>query len=71
MAVKPGKLGKVTFTDPTTGAFVEDLSDKAAAPAKVFVPADLIKSKALTLKEGELVEFEEENNTAVEIKPLK
>ena len=78
MASKPSKIGTVTFYSSTSGAFVQDLSDegetqrqekKGFSPAsQVFVPAELIGNVAL--EEGQLVEFEEEDNVATNITPL-
>ena len=75
---KPSRLGKVTFVDTgagsSKGAFVEDLTDKTeekvslSPTSKVFVPMELLAS--LNLKEGQLVEFEEDNNVATKIRPL-
>jgi hypothetical protein len=75
------KLGKVTFVDTgigaSKGAFIEDLSDKLnitvetkslSPTSKVYVPMELLQN--LKLKQGQLVEFEEENNVATEIKSL-
>lgn len=78
---KPTKLGRVTFVgtgiDTSKGALIEDLSDRESPekekkspspPLKVFVPGELLRN--FMLKEGQLVEFEEENNVATVIRPL-
>jgi cold shock CspA family protein len=78
MASKPTKIGTVTFYNSDSGAFIQDLSEsepiqkqqrKGFSPAsQVFVPAELIKD--LGIEEGQLVEFEEENNVALNVTPL-
>jgi len=78
---KPTKLGRVTFVgtgiDTSKGALIVDLSDmqspeqekkSPSPPLKVFVPEELLKN--FTLKEDQLVEFEEENNVVTVIRPL-
>jgi hypothetical protein len=77
MALKEIKVGRVTWVDSAKGAFIEDLSEEETMQqakqsfspgSQVFVPSEMMKGVAL--KEGQMVQYEEEDNVAVRVKPL-
>ncbi len=79
MAFLKSKLGTVTWVDSSKGAFIEELSENDMAkntkqsfsPAsQVFVPIDLIKSMKMEIKEGMMVQYEEEDNVATKVETL-
>lgn len=78
--MKQLKLGEITWYDPNAGAFIEErLGTRGLESAvqnkvyfssgeQVFAPSELIKS--MTLREGQLVQFEEVDKIATHIEPL-
>ncbi len=78
MATMPEvKVGKVTWCNPLSGAFIEDLDaengnlslERAASPVtQVYVPRRLLQN--MSLIEGQLVRYSEENDIATSIEPL-
>lgn len=77
MAFKKTKVGKVTWVEPSKGAFIEDISEGDVAlqikqsfspTSQVFVPSELLENRIL--KEGQLIEYEEEDNVATKVEPL-
>ena len=80
---KPTKLGRVIFVSTEKGnlkgALIEDISDRQSLraekradspPVKLLVPEELLIDLKLVLKEGQIVEFEEENDTVIKIHTL-
>lgn len=78
MATTPEvKVGKVTWCNPLSGAFIEDLDtgngnlslEKSTLPTtQVYVPRRLLQN--VSLIEGQLVRYSEENAIATSIEPL-
>ena len=79
MAFIKSKVGTVTWADSSKGAFIEELPEnnmisnvrQSFSPAsQVFVPNKLLLDKGINIKEGMLVQYEEEDDIATKVEPL-
>lgn len=80
MALKKIKVGKVTFSNPASGAFIQVLPEEGALQmqsvtsitSQVFVPPDFLAKMGKPLEVGQLVRFEvaEDETVASKVEPL-